>query len=462
MPWPGMTRKARRQGVSCSDRFRAWRCTVALRAMTALALPLPMSLSMAWPTDTVDPSARVPHPPSDAERARRRPTPMWQAVLLAALLHLWLAVLLGSVPPGSALPGQGVWGAINLRLQAPGDGPAVRDAAPQPPLPAAGPPGDAPATRWGGAVRAQAPAPAAEPGAAQLGDWAPVPAWSARSAELPATAQVADPGSTLNDLPGLPALGDRPEPPRLQAPPAVPSISAPALASMPAAPAARLAELQSLPAPALLEAPLVRLAGQPVALPAPGLAPLARTAPASLADVPLAVPALPALQPVAPAESSAPDVGSTPAPAPASAPEPTPAAAAASPASPPAPANASAPAFPSPAPSPASRPLHTAAPGLPDAGTRTGADIATAPSAPASAPRLNLQLPRSRGGELSRLGSAGVLALMPRPPELKSRLEREVEKSGQADCRTAHARMGLLAVVPLVADALKDEGGCRW
>lgn len=103
-----------------------------------------------------------------------------------------------------------------------------------------------------------------------------------------------------------------------------------------------------------------------------------------------------------------------------------------------------------------------AARGLPDAGTRAGADVATPPSAPASAPQLNLQLPRSRGGALSALGSTGLLSVMPRPPEVQREAARVAEKPGQTDCRLAHARMGLLAVVPLAADALKAQGGCRW
>ncbi len=435
----------------------------------SLPLPLPLPLPMPWPTDAVDPSARVPHPPTDAERARRRPTPLWQAVLLAGLLHLWLGLLLGSVPPGSALPGQGVWGAINLRLQAPGEATSRPAAELQPPLPATGPPGDAPATRWGGAVRAQAPLPAAEPGAAQLGDWAAVPARPAGSADLPATPRAPEPASALNELPRLPALADRAEPRRLQAPPEIAANRATALASTPAAPAARLAELPALPAPALLEAPLARLPAQPAASSAARLAPLAPSPQASLPDVPLATPELPALQApdarlstaaplVAPVVPMAPLAAQLPAAAPALTP--------ALPSLPDLPVMAPV----APAASVASgaasnlapAPDRAASPGLPDAGTRTGADVATAPSAPASAPRLNLQLPRSRGGELSRLGSAGVLAVMPRPPELKTRLAREIEKSAPPDCRTAHAQMGLLAVVPLAADALKADGGCRW
>ena len=451
--------------------------------MTALSFPLPMSLPLHWPTDLVDPSARVPHPPSEAERARRRPTPLWQAVLLAGLLHLWAALLLGSVPPGSALPGQGVWGAINLRLQAPGDAlaePALRQAEAKAPLPATGPVGDAAATRWGGAVRAERPAPAAAPGAARFGDWAPVPAVAATSSGLPATALAAAPAAALDSLPSLPPLTDRPDPPRLQAPPAISPVPQGALPSLPAAPAAHLPPLPALPSATALASPLAQLPAQPVpslSAPSAALTPLTSTAAAAFAALPLALPELPAVQApdtllptaprlAAPVQSVAPLAQQTvhEAAAPLTAAElpslpqlagvatlPADAAAADADANANANANANVKAQ-----------LAPVAPGRPDAGTRTGADIATAPSAPASAPRLNLQLPRSRGGELSRLGSAGVLAVMPRPPELKSRLASEAEKSGQADCRTAHARMGLLAVVPLVADALKAEGGCRW
>jgi len=89
-------------------------------------------------------------------------------------------------------------------------------------------------------------------------------------------------------------------------------------------------------------------------------------------------------------------------------------------------------------------------------------DVATAPSAPASAPRLNLQLPRPRGGELSRQGASGLLPVLPRPPERKSPLEEGIESAARADCRTAHARMGLLAVVPLAVDTVRGQGGCKW
>jgi hypothetical protein len=101
--------------------------------------------------------------------------------------------------------------------------------------------------------------------------------------------------------------------------------------------------------------------------------------------------------------------------------------------------------------------------GFPDAGSRTGFDQATPPSAPASAPpRLNLELPRMRGGELSRGAVSGVLPLLPRPPEIPGKLGREIERAAKPDCRTAYNGAGLLAVVPLALDAVRKEGGCKW
>jgi hypothetical protein len=100
--------------------------------------------------------------------------------------------------------------------------------------------------------------------------------------------------------------------------------------------------------------------------------------------------------------------------------------------------------------------------GAPDAGSRVGVDIAVPPAATASAPpRLNLELARPRGGELSRHGTPGVLPLLPRPPELADKLARDIEKAAKADCRKAYGGAGLLAVVPLAVDAVRKDG-CKW
>ena len=110
-------------------------------------------------------------------------------------------------------------------------------------------------------------------------------------------------------------------------------------------------------------------------------------------------------------------------------------------------------------------PLHeppAPATGAPDAGARIGHDVATAPALPASAPRLNLELVRPRGGELSAHGQrAGLLPALPRPPELPTKLAKDLEKSQRPDCRNAYAGSGLAAAVPLAVDAVKGDG-CRW
>ena len=116
---------------------------------------------------------------------------------------------------------------------------------------------------------------------------------------------------------------------------------------------------------------------------------------------------------------------------------------------------------PSPGAAAAVAPAPAPAGGSPDAGSRLGHDLATAPSRAASTPRLNLELPRQRGGELSRHGAPGLLPVLPRPPETKSKLAQEIEKSGRPDCRSAYSALGLVAVVPLVRDAVAGDG-CRW
>ena len=88
--------------------------------------------------------------------------------------------------------------------------------------------------------------------------------------------------------------------------------------------------------------------------------------------------------------------------------------------------------------------------------------MATAPSLPPSAPRLNLELVRPRGGALSmQPGSRGLLATVPLPPDPPNKLADDIKKAAQPDCRTAYGGMGVLALIPLANDALRDKG-CRW
>lgn len=100
--------------------------------------------------------------------------------------------------------------------------------------------------------------------------------------------------------------------------------------------------------------------------------------------------------------------------------------------------------------------------GAPNAGAQTGHDVATAPSAAPGPKPLNLNLPLARGPMASSHGSTGVLPVMPKPAELKSDVEKAIEKGKRADCRNAYGeQLGLLAAVPLAIDAARDKG-CKW
>jgi hypothetical protein len=68
---------------------------------------------------------------------------------------------------------------------------------------------------------------------------------------------------------------------------------------------------------------------------------------------------------------------------------------------------------------------------------------------------------RPRGGMISSQGSRGLLQMVPHPPEARTKLAEDIEKAAKADCRKAYGAMGLLAVLPLAADAVRDKG-CRW
>ena len=435
-----------------------------------------------------------------------------RCLLLALLLHVWLVLMLGSAPGGTAAPGQGVAGSLNITLKGPETPGATEEAAPPAPVLPEGPSGSAAQPRWGGAVREQAQPLPATPGAAQLGRWAatPQPA-EAREVPPPPPGRVVEeraetgpvplpvptpvstpvpvPAPVLADSPStLPAPAPPPEPApapverRLAANPAAaaparlpelaPALAAPAVVPLPAP------ELAPLPAPAALTPRLQRLAPA-TATELPVLAPFTPAAPVAPVAAPLAqVPNLPNL----PSVPSVPNVPASPVPpalqAPPALPEPVavpaPAPAAARPAAPamapsatpstaPSPTAAAASPSPSPSQAPPALPAAATTPGAPDAGSRLGSDVATPPAAAASVPpRLNLQLSRPRGGELSRGRSAGALPVLPRPPEVDDKLGRDIARSAKPDCREAHRGAGIVGALALAADALKTEGGCKW
>ncbi len=469
------------------------------------------------------------------QSAPARPAPLRQCVLLALLLHLWALLLLGNAPGGTAQPGEGVGGAINITLRGAETPGAQEVAVPTQPEVPAGPPGAAPTPRWGGSVRAAAPAETAAEGAAQLGRWsalpglatpatAPAPAEPALeavpqaavpvlpaavpdiqpraetarslssslarepaprpdSAPLPSAPAAAQPVRALPAAPRLPELAPPPQTlppvlPALQASPAAPQAAVAPLARE--APVAAPPRADAMPALAPPPEPALRRLAAPVpavSQVAPPLSaqPLATQTQAAPPAVP-ALPALPAGPAVAPAvnptgsrpvsppvtppvnpplsQTLSPPLGPPPS-SPLSPPSTQPSSLPSSPAS-----SLATPGTPPPSTSGAGTP---STPGTPDSGARVGHDVATPPSAAASVPpRLNLELARPRGGELSRMGSMGALPLLPRPPDVPNKLSKDIEKAGRNDCRTAYSGAGLLAVVPLAVDALKKEGGCKW
>lgn len=109
---------------------------------------------------------------------------------------------------------------------------------------------------------------------------------------------------------------------------------------------------------------------------------------------------------------------------------------------------------------------------LPDASRGSGAGPPALLNAPALPPAatpnarpLDLDALRRQARELSRDG-AGARALLPFPALPKEASKRDIEKAfdkalKRPDCNEAYRDMGLAAVIPLVRDALRDDG-CRW
>ena len=96
--------------------------------------------------------------------------PLWRFFLLAALLHVLVVLWFGSAPPGSARPGEGRLGAINIVLRGmAGEGDAKSTG--QSPAPYSGPKGTAQSQRWGGAPRDAHDPAAALPDPGAGGHW---------------------------------------------------------------------------------------------------------------------------------------------------------------------------------------------------------------------------------------------------------------------------------------------------
>jgi len=435
---------------------------------------------------------------------------MRQYLLLAVLLHVWLIVMFGSAPGGAAKPGEGAWGRLSVLLE----GPARTGSSSATAVPDAGPPGKAAQQRFGGTVRPVESQQQEQPGAEKTGAWRamdnpnePMLPEAAPVTPLEAQQAVQVPAVPLSNLDQLKPMStsrmtdsvSRAELPRqtsaapaklMPGPPndlagmAVPSLEGvrpmstsrmtdsptrPDLPRQTSAAPAKLApvqpsELSGMAAPSLEGAQpmstsrMTETAGRPELQRQTSLAAPAKLAPTQAAELPnMPLPSLDSLKPMStatmnagssaaeslprPQEAAAPqklqpnklpEIGSAPA------------------------VDAVAPVAASPVPGTGSR----APGGSPNAGAQQGHDVATAPSAPDSKKPLNLNLP-SRGPMASRGDGSGILPVMPKPPDTKTAMEKAVKQGERADCRDAHAGDGLLAAVPLAADAVRDKG-CKW
>ena len=214
-----------------------------------------------------------------------------RCLLLALLLHVWLVLMLGSAPGGTAAPGQGVAGSLNITLKGPETPGATEEAAPPAPVLPEGPSGSAAQPRWGGAVREQAQPLPATPGAAQLGRWAATPQ-PAEAREVPPP----PPGRVVEE---------RAEAGQVQLPVPTPvSVSTPVPVQVPV----------PVPVPMPVPAPAPVLADSPSTLPAPAPPPEPAPAPVErrLAANPAA--AAPARLPELAPALAAPEVVPLPAP----------------------------------------------------------------------------------------------------------------------------------------------------
>jgi hypothetical protein len=389
----------------------------------------------------LEPRLHVPPPLRPRGRHDASRPSLAQFVLLSVLLHAFFILLFGS-PAGGSRQGQALFGALQVTIRGPlmdtGIGLKLdrspqltlpgtellqkrerdpREAPPVPPKPQAPrPPADL-----------EAPREAQVPAAIPLPPVSPVPP----AADLMPAPRIEAPRVELPVVP-VPAIDWTPRP--AAEPVLAPPVEVPRPKRVPLVPAAPITQ-GTVPAVAPKLEPAVEIA--PIAVPAP---------PAPARPAPVEVPAIPA-----PALSHTPAPAITPSLAPPV--EVTPIRPAAPPVAAPQPAAPSAPATREAAPSRGDSPVFD---------NRRPAP--TAPSAPQGAPRIDLEAARERARQVAREGS-GNRALLPFPmppaPERRTRLEDAIEKARKPDCKDAYKDLGLLAVLPLIANEF-GEGNCRW
>ena len=95
-----------------------------------------------------------------------------------------------------------------------------------------------------------------------------------------------------------------------------------------------------------------------------------------------------------------------------------------------------------------------------DGSSGDGNGSVTPPGTGASAP-LNLDLHGGGVGPSMGRTRSGLVPMLPAPAEKKTQLETDLEKAAKADCKSAYAGAGLLAVIPLAKDAVSGKG-CKW
>jgi len=386
-------------------------------------------------------------------RAHREPPALWQFLLLSGLVHVLFIALFGA-PSGGSREGRAMWGSMQVELQGllvdPSKAPAVSrpDAHLAPtPFPAPTRQDRVPAE---GAVPMTPPADTQAAATAPLGPAivevpAPFPRLLDRlpASEIPLAEPPklrVPPPTEGRDL--RPPPRERPEPSPVEVPAPLPLTPAPSSERTLAEPPTLTIPLaQPLPAPPAPVAPALERTP-----PAPAPAQTIRPAEEPPVEV-IAVP-VPPLEAIAPrSDTPVPALELTPLPRI----EPAPAGLA-----PASPEPQLAPAVPGPSVAPAPPG------GRPSPGARRPGDAAS--DYDPTAPSLDGEALRARARGLAREGTGQRALLpfaMPPVPEKKSQMEQAIEAARKPDCRTAYQSLGLLAVVPLVANEF-GEGNCRW
>jgi hypothetical protein len=385
-----------------------------------------MATLAGLPTSSYRLPPRAPRAPNqwrENEQWHERPA-VAQFIYLSMLLHA-IAILLFGAPPGGSREGRAMWGSLDVRIVAP--------AAP---------------------IAVPAPVPSLEPLAMPKleREFRPERKFVTPQVVVPSTVQrISPPQMKLDRMLDAPKIEVAPAPAPAPAPPPAAKV-APAPPIVVPAPVSPIVPQLPTVERTLVEPPnIVAPLAQPVAPAVKERAPPPVEVPRVETPIVPALPAAPAL----PAIDRAPELAPKVAPPPAPVTEPaTPKSESPATAVPDAPMSREdlfkprvpAPSVPAPAPAP------------PAPAQRRADDYD--PTKPA----IDLDTARRRAAQIAREG-VGQRALlpfpMPAPPERKTKTEEALEKARKPDCRTAYQELGLLAVVPLVANEF-GEGSCRW